>query len=324
MTAPRQVARRLARLTPRGRAVLAARLRSLLAAVGTPAPAGASTADLVDRLAALLGAPAPAPGSAAPGDAAATAWLAAATVHAELPLPAGLRRLQRLMQLDGPWAGVQHLLDALPDRRRGDLPAVVAGRVVDVTGLLGDGAAPGREVGRRLAIAWSGDPDVVLVTWTSDARALRRLDAAEAERLGVASGPAAGEPIVPARDAAYLLVGAVVRPRAAERLIALGGSGIATAGIGVGLGPLLDHDAHRMPEGAEARFSWHLAAQRTFGRLAVLGDDAVLRQYAGWKVMLRAIGVVGPELVPLPSDASASDVARVLAPAATPRRLGES
>lgn len=254
-------------------------------------------------------------------------WLTLAVLHGELPTPSHVRRLRRSRELDGGWGALDQLLEDMPRRRAdaGPLPpvTVVTDRVLlDVTGLLpDDDVAPGRGAGRQLVREWARSERVVPVTWGGSRRWLRELDADERAALGIhrERGRVFGTAttaLVPHR-APYVAAGAVQLPRSAERLIALGEASDNPSGsVGYGLGPLLHADRHPRQDG-EARFSWHLAAQRSFDRLAVLGAGDVT-EYTGWKRMLTAVGRPGPELVgfALPSDGDGL-TGTVTAPTAT-------
>ncbi|WBU37777.1 hypothetical protein [Homoserinibacter sp. YIM 151385] len=290
---------RLAALTPRRRRALGARSRLLLEAVGRPVSRPALGA-LLSALEALDES---------------ELWLALAVLHAELPTPSQVRRLRRSRELDGGWGALDQLLEDAP-RRRGERGAPVPVRVVsdvvlmDVTGLLpGDSVAPGLGAARQLARAWSREAGILPVAWGGSRRRLRELEDEERRAIGLAAPAgrllgATETALVPHR-AAYLLVGAVQLPRSAERIIALGESSANRSGsVGYGLGPLLRAEEHP-PQKGEARFSWHLAAQRSLERLVVLGDGDT-REYEGWRRMLSAVGRPGPELhgFALPADAA--------------------
>ena len=243
-------------------------------------------------------------------------WLAAAVIRGALPLSSAVRRVRRVMELDGPWAAIDALLTLDGDSwRRGDpVPSVsIVGKdtvLLDVTGLLlDDEPQEGRGAGRKLAREWSQYSGVELVTWADDTRNLRAINAAEASIIGV-NEPSidSNEALVP-HGSTYVLVGIVDRPRLSERIIALGAiSGNTTGSVGYGLGPLIDSQAYKRPEG-DRRFAWHLAAQRSLEQLAILGGHEIADHYRGWEIMLPALGLEGPQLheFALPGDAPAVD-----------------
>lgn len=293
----------LAMLAPAVRSGLASRVDALLPRL---APSGGQsgrgqTGSGLAALAATL-----------PGRDTAELWLTYSVVSARFPRPTEVRRLRRLLELDGGWAAIASLLHGLPHRYDPRFrPAPVAfatGLALDVTGLAAPGVNDeGREAGRRLLREW-GDRVTLPVVWAADGRTLRGLSAEECDALDLAV-PAvslAGSVVIP--SAGYALLGTADLPRNAERLIALGQyAGFPTASVGYGIGPLVHGERYATTEGAE-RFTWHLAAQRSFERLVAVGADTP-RQYSGWKRMLTAVGIPGPDIIPIALPAEPSDPA---------------
>lgn len=235
-------------------------------------------------------------------------WFATAAVRGELPTAADLRRTRRILELDGPWAAIERIVAHRPPSAN---PVVVTDEnavVLDVTGLLpGNEMHDGLGVGRQLVRHWAESPAVVPVTWHDSHTSLRALTGEEANALGVpAPRYDTASVIVPWR-ARYCLVGTVDKPRSSERLIAVGReSNNATSSIGYGLNPLVSVEAYVRQE-KEERFSWHVAAQRSFDDLVVVGGG-VFEHYLGLEQMLPAIGVTGPKLhnVSLPTSTTGS------------------
>jgi hypothetical protein len=235
-------------------------------------------------------------------------WLALAVLHGELPVASELRRIRRLRELDGAWAALGRTLRLAASGRHYPTVTVVGAEttLLDVTGLLPEHAAhEGRGIARTIAREWGAIDGVVPVTWTAGGRSLRALTPAEASSIGLPAPHFDSALVLVPHDSAYVLIGTVDKPRSSECLIALGQvSRNATSSVGYGLRPLVSSQAYTRQEGEE-RFSWHVAAQRSFAHLAVVGD-AVIEHYRGWEQMLPAIGLTGPVLhdVPLPARTS--------------------
>jgi len=225
-------------------------------------------------------------------------WLALAVLHGELPAASELRRIRRLTELDGPWAALQRTLTLAATGGSYPLVRVIGPgtTLLDVTGVQAGASTNGGEVAQRLASEWATAPGVVPVTWTASRKALRALTPQESIELGYPAPSLSAEEILVPHNAAYVLVGTADKPRSSECLIALGqSSDNATASIGFGLGPLIGPEAYRRQE-AEERFSWHVAAQRSFGTLVVVGSG-IMEHYRGWERMLPAVGFAGPKLI---------------------------
>jgi hypothetical protein len=240
-------------------------------------------------------------------------WLVLSAVLGDFPRPTEVRRFRRLLELDGGWAAIDSLLRELPHRHdpRFRPPSLAFEDdvvCVDVTALVTPGINnEGRAIGLRLLRDWSTAGRMFRpVLWSENSRHLRGLDVEEITELGLDpfSARGADEMVIP--FAGYVLLGTVDLPKSAERLIGLGQyAGIATASIGYGIGPLVHGENYARTEGAE-RFTWHLAAQRSFDTVVAVGDDTEI-QYRGWKRMLFAVGIDGPEIVSVTLPADSAD-----------------
>jgi hypothetical protein len=297
MTAESRARRRLARLSPSRRAHVRQALGDFLAA----ADVASTPSD--DELALVS--------SALADRAADRLWLISTLVHARMPRPAVLRHLARIAELDGPWAVLDEIVSTAP-RRLAPVPTVRSGiLVIDVGELLvGDLPVYGRGVARALARALPTTvPHAVLVRPDAARLGFQLLSTEECEHLGLAPTATPVQAIVPIRSK-YLLVGFATYPERAERLIGMAqSSGNATASVGYGLAQLLHPGDFARSRSDSRRPSWHLAAQRSFDVLCVVGDGA-RAQYEGWAKTLPAIGVRAPVMhtvvadVPEPNDYS--------------------
>jgi hypothetical protein len=286
-------------LTPATRAAVRSRIAAVVDAVD-PNPVATDPRAATTRLAEVM-----------PAFTVAEFWLLLGTVRGHLPAPAHVRRVRRAYELDGADGALAQVLAGLPrDVRVAPVEIVTDRALVDVTGLLpGEDGTEGRGAGRQLIRAWSTVPGVLPVTWTSSRRSLRGLGAAEYEALGIRRGFIDDATLLVPHRSRFVLLGTVDLPRAAERLIALGQYSLnETGSVGYGITPLIEPQAYPRQRDSPHRFSWHVAAQRSFTRLAALGDD-VEQQYRGWALMLSAIGLTGPEVTtfPLPNVTGAID-----------------
>ena len=285
------------------RSAVRARLRTLLATLtGQPCP-DIATASLLRRLQSVLD-------GAGPDQ----MWLALAVLDARLPDHAAVLSAVRTAHLDGPLAA---LADTLRSRRWSRRPAdrwptveVRAGAVlVDVHHTSETTFATGiQRVARQSALRWARDHDPVLIGWTRDYTALRRLNDAEVRRAlyGIDDGRNTGaryDVLVPWR-ATYVLPELLAEPPRAHALRALVEfSGCATAVIGFDCVPLTS--AETTAYGMSGGFALNLTAVARMDRVATISHSAAT-EYRGWRTMLSGVGLRGPNITPisLPIEAS--------------------
>ena len=257
------------------------------------------------------------------------AWLTLALLTAELPEVPDVQRLQRAIRLDGALTAVRPLLlrAGLRETLAGRAPAVVevsSAVVVDVahtaqtarTGLNTGIQRVTRETVRR----WQDRHDLVLVGWVDGLRALRRLDPGEC-RQALTGGsrarrpgeqPTLGTVLVPWRGT-YLLPELAPERERTLRIMALARhAGCRTGNIGYDCVPI--SSAETTDLNVSEAFAGYLAAARHLDRVAAI-SSAAAQEYLGWRHMLRAIGVAGPEIRALslptvPAQPSADDLER--------------
>ncbi len=242
-------------------------------------------------------------------------WLTTAVLTAALPEEPDVVRGLRLIRMEGPAAYLETLL-------AGGLASLVAGPGPEVEVVTGEvlvdlqhtsrtELATGiQRVARMTARRWARDHDVVLVGWTDDHRALRRLRPQEAARAltgsteGVAAGPdgAADTVVVPWR-ATYLLPELALERDRTHRMLALARHARSRTGV-IGYDCVPVSTAETTDVGVSEGFSNFLAAVRHFSVVAT-DSRAAAGEFLGWRQMLTAIGVEGPrvEPVPLPVEA---------------------
>lgn len=263
--------------------------------------------------------------SLAAGDAP-SAWLTLAVLQAELPLVPDVQRLQRDVQLDGPLAGLRPLLlgAGLQAATSGQLPRrveVTGGVVVDVAHTARTELATGiQRVTRETVRRWGATHDLVLAGWAGDLRALRPLGPAECRQAltGTGGTPLPGEPatddvvLVPWRGT-YLLPELAPERERTLRMMALARFARCRTGtIGYDCVPISSSETTDL--NVSEAFAGYLAAARHFDRVAGI-SEAAAQEYRGWRSMLSAIGLPGPDvracILPTePGPATAADLDR--------------
>lgn len=280
----------------------AERLRSVAAAVGRPSalPPGRRTSpgDLVRALELTVDV-----------SDRSQVWLALATLSATLPDADTVVSAARACELDGGRALWDAVADATtPGTARRDVRIVTGQTLVDVNHTVATDLATGiQRVARETVRRWLGTQRCLPVAWTDRFEALRSLTALEAARLrpGAAVGPSSpGHPevLVPWRSSLIVPELAAEHDRS-RRLLALARySGNRTGVIGFDCVPLTS--AETTAEGFAAVFFGNLAAVRHFDRLAAI-SDAAAQEYDGWRTMLGAVGLPGPQIraITLPEEA---------------------
>jgi glycosyltransferase involved in cell wall biosynthesis len=290
---------------------LADRLGTLLAALDHAAPDGDLRGLAVATEDALADAGAP------------QVWLALAVLTGGLPLDDDVIAAMRRLELDGPGAAlgpaaatVTGLLS--PGRYRPVRVDVVRRAVVvDLHHTSRTDLATGiQRVARQAAVRWDRDHEVVLVGWSGDDMALRRLDDA-ARRRALGHAPAGGSTsrapasegdgddvptvLVP-WECTYVLPELATEEARTARLLALARrSGNRTCVIGFDCVPLTT--AETTGEAMGGSFARLMAAVRHMDAVATI-SEAAATEYRGWREMLGSIGVEGPavEAVPLPTE----------------------
>ena len=261
-------------------------------------------------------------------------WLALAVLTGRLPLDEDVVETRRRLRLDGPGAAlapwvVRTTALTSRDRRHPARVEVLTGAVtLDLHHTSRTALATGiQRVARQTARRWDRDHDVVVVGWTEDGTALRRLGDAERGRaLGQpatgAPAPAAGDDatlagdprtppappsaptvVVPWQGTHVTLELATEEPRTARMLALARHSGNRTGAIGFDCVPLTT--AETTGEAMGGAFAKTLAAVRHTDRVATISEGAAV-EYRGWRRMLTGAGLAGPDVVavPLPVEAS--------------------
>jgi glycosyltransferase involved in cell wall biosynthesis len=235
------------------------------------------------------------------------AWLVLAVYEGRLPLEHEVEAAVRTARHEGTDALLRTLTAQRrrPSRWFAPRVAVIADAVlVDVHDTASTVLVTGvQRVARNLATHWV-DRGIQLVGWSVDRTQLRPVST-DVFRSGRRRRVFGRNPIVP-WGGHYLLIETLNEPARSGRIQALA----ACAGVTSGF---IAHDAipldmaevtgERMP----GVFAKYLAAVSRFDR-AVTDSEASAAEYRGWRRMLAAAGITGPDLhtVPLPVEAGAA------------------
>jgi len=168
-----------------------------------------------------------------------------------------------------------------------------------------------QRVVREVAKRWATVDSVRFIGWTKDWQSLRDLEASEIAR--VERGTARGEDeeeatadvvVVPWRTT-YILLEVSAEPPRSERMRALARfSGCRTAALCYDLIPVTSSETSS--PGMTGVFAHYMAALKYFDRLSTI-SQATAVEYLGWRDMLPAAGVTGPDIVPVLLPASVGD-----------------
>lgn len=251
-------------------------------------------------------------------------WLALAAVSGQLPVDSTVTEVRRRAEFDGPVS----LLDAIAagsttDTLRREVRIVVGAVVVDVHHTAHTDLATGiQRVARETVRRWRSEHELQMVAWIDHFHAFRTLSARETERMdGVAATVRGDEErlteaedrerseatiIVPWR-CTYVLPELVADRERNKRILALARKAqCRTGAIGFDCIPVTSGDtsADRVPD----YFADHLATVRHFDRITTI-SGAAGEEYGGWRTMLAAIGMKGPDIRPilLPSETPEPD-----------------
>jgi glycosyltransferase involved in cell wall biosynthesis len=197
---------------------------------------------------------------------------------------------------------------------------VVSGRVlVDLHDTARNPVPTGiQRVARQVARTWNREHDVILVAWTEDFTAYRRLSAREAStvlneppRLGPHSLAPGGRLVVPWK-CTHLVPELPAEPGRARRYQAFATFSGSTIGlIGYDCIPLTA--AETTVEGMSGAFADFLPAAAQVDRIATI-SQATQIEYEGWRAMLTGAGQSGPDIrcLPLPVTATAPSAAALV------------
>jgi glycosyltransferase involved in cell wall biosynthesis len=264
-------------------------------APATTAPAATSPDSLSRQVAQQLGDPSPG-----------RIWLTLAVLTAALPTYDQVMTALRSARLDGVAGLIEELIAAEvahPDRALRTVEVIADSVVVDVDHTSRTELATGiQRVARETTRRWRDAHDPVLVAWTRDYTAVRRLTPSEQHRAlhGGPGGETDRGPddhvIVPVRGNYVLPELAAELPRS-DRLRALGEfADTAVAMIGFDCVPLTS--AETAGTGMPGLFARMLGSAAVMDRIATISEGAAV-EYRGWREMLGGAGLSGPDIAPI-------------------------
>ncbi|HEY0188615.1 MAG TPA: glycosyltransferase [Cellulomonas sp.] len=261
-------------------------------------------------------------------------WLTLAVLRAQLPVEQEVVGVARRLTLDGPATVLAPLLrtagrPVARGRAIREVEVVRDAVLVDLEHTAHTTLATGiQRVARQTARRWARDQEIVLVGWTSDRTALRRLTAAEQSTAIDGEPPQDGAPddhrvIVPWHASFLLVELATETPRTSRTLALARHAHCRTGAIGFDCVPITSGET--IGDGMGAAFSTSLAAVREMDAVGAI-SDAAATEYEGWRTMLAGTGLPGPRVVPVvlpvealaPTGAALARMTERLAPGARP------
>ena len=230
-------------------------------------------------------------------------WLTLSVLGRTLPTEAEVRLAHRSVRTAGPAQFVATTVaQGVRGRLRGrsvellDAPVIVDVRHTSETDL----ATGIQRVARETVKRWDDQHDVVLVTWTDDGKAMRRLMPVERSTALDATPPVHGSTrdadkrIVVPLGGYYLLPELAAEVWRTERVAALVEFADVVSGvIGFDCVPLTT--AETVGDGMPAAFARNLGAVARMTRVGAISQAAAL-EYTGWRSMLAGIGIAGPDI----------------------------
>ena len=246
-------------------------------------------------------------------------WLTMAVLHAEIPPAGAVRAAHRRVELEGSSAVLAEIEAGIPRATLGQPVRVVRdATLVDVHQLLRSPFTTGiQRVTQETVRRWDRDHKILLVAWTDGFHALRTAEPVERARaLGLP--PARDEDLPPGTvvvpwRAHYLLPEVALDLDRTVRIQSLAmHSRSATAGVVYDLVPVTASETTET--NVPSDFSHQLAAVRHLDRVAAI-SEATRIEYDGWRMMLSAAGIAGPEVatIPLPVEARTASEADLAA-----------
>ncbi|TAJ49317.1 MAG: glycosyltransferase family 1 protein [Herbiconiux sp.] len=239
-------------------------------------------------------------------------WLAWTAIRGELPREDDVIALRRSIALNGAMSALTLLggrTDATVFGPRNGFDVVTGAILVDVTHASSTDSISGiQRVVRETVRRWDGAHPIVLVSWTSDYRALRHLTSSEYRRIrevtagtistdvarGGSDGPDDAPALVLPVGGLYIVAEIAAEPERAERILALGRFAQArVAAIGYDIVPLTSGET--ATPAMATLFPLYLEALSYADRIGTI-STATATEFQGWKRMLSASGKTGPDI----------------------------
>lgn len=245
-------------------------------------------------------------------------WLAITVLTGRLPEVHTVVETAREAEFDS-HVLVRTIVEETTDESAGWAVRVVTGTVVvDVAHTASTTLMTGiQRVVRETTRRWLREHDVLPVSWTQDFDAVRDLTPVELDRILRAEAadedlPSTAEPsVVVPWNARYVVPELAAEEERTGRLRALAlYSRSPLSAVGFDLIPVTSGDT--TSPGMSDAFARSLAALRHGVRLAPI-SGAAATEYEGWRMMLAATGIAGPEITPvvLPVEAVESTAADI-------------
>ncbi|CAN5364689.1 hypothetical protein BH11ACT1_BH11ACT1_06760 [soil metagenome] len=246
-------------------------------------------------------------------------WLALAVLTGRLPSSTTVVEVARGCEFRGTEAVWDAVAAETTDESAAWTVRVARGEVlVDVSHTASTVLVTGiQRVARETTRRWLRSKECTPVSWTRDFQSIRELTPVERGRIEHAeavedTAPRSSATVVVPWRATYVLpeLAAELERTAGLRALATF-SNNQTGVIGFDCVPLTSAETTQL--GFSALFTANLSAVRSFDRVATISDAARI-EYTGWRSMLAAIGLTGPEIqaVNLPvdvADSTESDLA---------------
>lgn len=182
-----------------------------------------------------------------------------------------------------------------------------------------------QRVVREVAKRWAAIETVRFIGWTKEWQSLRDLEASEIARVERGTpraedeGDAIADVVVVPWHTTYILLEVSAEPPRSERIRALARfSGCRTAALCYDLIPVTSSET--ASPGMTGVFAHYMAALKYFDRVSTI-SRATAVEYLGWRDMLPAAGVRGPDIVPVLLPASVGDSDEAALDAARERLL---
>jgi len=246
-------------------------------------------------------------------------WLAVATLHARIPDAATVLSLRRRMELEGSAATLATIEAGIPRTTLDRSVRIARGTtLVDVHQLIRSPFTTGiQRVSQETVRRWQRDHDIELVGWTDDFWSLRDVSAAGRARV-LGTDPDRGAPSAPVSvvvpwGARYVVPEVALDLARTTRMQTIAmHSRSRTSGIAFDLVPVTISETTEV--NVPSDFAHELAALRHMDRLAAISHTTRV-EYEGWRTMLSAIGLEGPQIgvVRLPVEAREPDDADIAA-----------
>lgn len=245
-------------------------------------------------------------------------WLALAVLTGRLPTESLVLETARASEFDSGALLRAVRAETTPESASWKVEVDRAKTLVDIGDTATSSLATGiQRVVREVARRWQRIDDVRLTGWTTDWQSLRDLGPSEIARVEVARARRKDDPeeiggvVVIPWQTAYVLLEVSAEPPRSDRIRALARfSASHTSALAYDLIPVTSSETSS--PGMTGVFAHYAAALKYFDRICTI-SEATAVEYSGWRQMLPAAGLSGPDIVPvlLPATVDESDAASI-------------